>query len=105
MAEIEKRANLNGHKIFYSEAGEVEFQEVDESHLLFRQGRKNADKGRIEIRRLVVCLRQPVKETRRGIKYFVPPSHKRKKSKFFRVVFSCQTVYELKEYYDPGWKQ
>lgn len=98
MAQIEQRAKSEKERVFYSRAGEIHHQEIRQEHLLFRTARKN-NRGTIPILRLVVCAANPTSKPKAGIQYFIPLSHKKRKGKYFEVLFSCQTIYSIGERY------
>ena len=98
MRQVISNADVYKEILFYSDGGEVVYTPLDERFLLFRGGRRDST-GEIEIKRLVVCDKGAVQKAKNGTQYFVPFAKKRKKGKYHRVLFSCETIYELMDRY------
>lgn len=101
MQQIDARARAEKEKVFYARTGEITFEPVNEQHLLFRKARDN-NRGVLEIQRLLVCNENPTKKPSRGLQYFTPLYKKNAVAKYYHVLFSCETVYEIGARYGIG---
>jgi hypothetical protein len=95
MHQINQRAVGEGEKIYYSRTGKVTYIPVPETHFVFKSARRDATRSKLEILRLLVCNKTAVKEPKRGVQYFTPLSHKRRKAKYFEILATANTIYEI----------